>query len=251
MFRGEVVGKEPRQTMTAVRLAQLGAVMTEEGPLDFAVLPMNCSDVPAAMERIKPGGSCFCIRPGAAVIAKAREQGIRLVDLNEDPAFKRRNALSTAEAALALAVGNTGDTLFGSQVLVGGFGAIGSRLCRILTALGAKVTCSARKPEELVQIVVEGARAVHTDALAQTARPYAAVFNTVPAPVLTEAFLATQEADCLILDLASGSGGLPEGVKPANYIQALALPGKTAPMAAARAVADTIWDRLEGQYAAE
>ena len=52
MFRGEVVGKEPRQTMTAVRLAQLGAVMTEEGPLDFAVLPMNCNDVPAAMERI-------------------------------------------------------------------------------------------------------------------------------------------------------------------------------------------------------
>ena len=249
MFRGEVVGQEPRQILTAARLTRLGADLQGDGPLDFVVLPMNCADVPEAMERIKPGGTCFCIRPGAAVAARAKERKIRLVDLNTDPAFKRRNGVSTAEAALALAVGNTQDTLFGSPVLVVGFGAIGSRLCRILTARGAKVTCSARRPEDLVQIVVEGARAVHTDALTQTARPYAVIFNTVPAPMLTGQFLATQGADCLILDLASGSGGLPEGVKPARYIQALALPGKTAPMAAARAAADTIWDRLEGQHA--
>jgi len=249
MYHGLVLGNEPRQTMTAARLKELGAKMQGDGTLDFLVLPMHCEEVPDAMKQLRPGGICFGIRPGREVALAAEEQGLRMADLNEDPSFKRRNAISTAEAALALAVGNTEDTLFGCQVLVAGFGAIGSRLCRLLTGLGAKVTCSARKAEDLVQIVVEGARAVHTDALAETARPYSVIFNTVPSPVLTAGLLEKQSKDCLVLDLASGSGGLAPGLKPDRYIQALGLPGKTAPMAAARAAADTIWDRLEERHA--
>lgn len=249
MYHGLVLGSEPRQTLTATRLGSLGADLSGEKPLDFLVLPMNCVRPPEEMTHLKPRGICFAIRPGQEVKAQAEALGIRLVDLNENPAFKRRNAVSTVEGALALAVGNTRDTLFGSSVLVIGFGAIGSRLCRVLTALGAKVTGTARKAEELVQIVMEGCRAVHTGAITETARPYSLVFNTVPAPVITGELLEKLPADCLILDLASGSGGLCPGVHPKNYIQAMALPGKTAPLAAARAAADTVWDRLEGDYA--
>ena len=249
MYCGIVLGSEPRQTQTAVCLEQLGVRLADAGPLDFLVLPMGCEELPEQMTELKSRGVCFGIHPGTAVKTHARERGIRLVDLNELPAFKRRNAVATAEAALALAVGNTKGTLFGAQVLVIGFGAIGSRLCRLLTALGAKVTGTARKSEDLVQIVLEGCRAVHTEALAQTARPYNVVFNTVPAPVLTQSLLDRLPGDCLILDLASDDGGRCLGAAHKNYIQALALPGKTAPLAAAQAAADTIWDKLEELYA--
>lgn len=249
MYHGLVLGHEPRQTMAAARLAQLGAELSGEGDLDFILLPFGIDEPVKQMARLKPGGVCFGIRPGAEIKKQATEQKVQLVDLNQEPGFKHRNAVSTAEAALALAIGNTRDTLFGSQVLVIGYGAIGRRLCRLLTALGAKVTGSARKPEDLVQIVLEGCRAVHTEALAQTGRPYAIVFNTVPAPVLTPALTEQLPKDCFILDLASGCGGLA-GETPKGYLQALQLPGKTAPQAAARAAADTVWDILEVGHAA-
>lgn len=250
MYRGIVLGNEPRQSLTAERLQWLGAQVNGEGVQDFLLLPMGCDTPPEELKQLRKGGICFGIRPGQEVLNRCTELGLRVVDLNRELAFKRRNAIATAEAALALAVGNTPDTLFDSQVLVVGYGAIGSRLCRLLTALGTRVTGSARKAEELVQIVIEGCRAVHTESLAETVRPYAVVFNTVPAPVLTKEFLEKLPEKTLVLDLASGSGGLAD-VRPENYIQALALPGKTAPLAAARSAADTVWDLLEVNHAAE
>ena len=63
---------------------------------------------------------------------------------------------------------------------------------------------------------------------------YDAVFNTVPAPVFSSAQIAMLRPDCPYIELASSPGGIaPDAAKPAAYIPAPGLPGKTAPKTAA------------------
>lgn len=69
------------------------------------------------------------------------------------------------------------------------------------------------------------------------------IFNTVPAPILTTEVLSDMKPPCFIIDLASLPGGvaadilLPDGCR---VLHALSLPGKVAPLSAARAVFDTV-----------
>ena len=63
---------------------------------------------------------------------------------------------------------------------------------------------------------------------------YDAVFNTVPAPVFSSAQITLLRPDCPYIELASSPGGIaPNAAKPAAYIPAPGLPGKTAPKTAA------------------
>jgi aspartate kinase len=71
------------------------------------------------------------------------------LSLRED--LKLRNAVTTAEGALELILHNTDRALFGMPCLIIGYGAIGARLAQILSALGAKVTVAARRPESRLQ----------------------------------------------------------------------------------------------------
>jgi len=74
------------------------------------------------------------------------------------------------------------------------------------------------------------------------------VFNTVPAMVLDRDLLFKLNKEALIIDLASKPGGVDFlaaeelGIKT---IHALGLPGKTAPVSAARIIKDTIYNILE------
>ena len=63
---------------------------------------------------------------------------------------------------------------------------------------------------------------------------YDAIFNTVPAPIFSVEQLKALRPDCFYIELASSPGGIsPDALKPAHYIPAPGLPGKTAPKTAA------------------
>lgn len=175
--------------------------------------------------------------------ARFDNEGIVCIDYYNREELVVKNAVPTAEGAIGIAISEMPITLAGASVLIVGYGRIGKILAKILIALGAKVTVSARRWGDLAWIETLGARAVKTAKIAADMSSYDVIFNTVPSLVLGEEELGSMKADALIIDLASVPGGVDlETAKSLNrrVIWALSLPGKTAPLSAGRIIKDTV-----------
>ena len=83
---------------------------------------------------------------------KLNDKYIDVIDIMKREELAVLNTISTAEGAIEIAIANTNKILHGSKVLVLGFGRIGKVLARKLAGLSAKVTCAARKDEDLAWI---------------------------------------------------------------------------------------------------
>ena len=149
--------------------------------------------------------------------------GLKLLDYY-DESVRLENAAVTAEGALLLAMQNSPGTLYGSRVLVAGFGRIGKRLCALLRGFQADIFVYARSPEARTLATLEGFHALSSP---DNPNRFDFVFNTVPAPVFSE----TPAALCV--ELASAPGGFADGDA---VIHGGGLPGKTAPLAAAEII---------------
>lgn len=163
------------------------------------------------------------------------------LSLRED--LKLRNAVTTAEGALELILHNTDRALFGMSCLIIGYGAIGARLAQILSALGAKVTVAARRPESRLQAELAGCGARDTAGLRGDG--FDVICNTVPARLLSEE--ALRECRGLMLELASAPGGwdpVRAGELGCRHCAGAALPGKVAPVTAGEDLAKTVIDIL-------
>ena len=135
-----------------------------------------------------------------------------------------------------------GRELRGKTLGVLGFGRIGKVLAHDLSALGAKVSVSARKRSDLAWIDAFGYAPLHTNRLSGTLGEFRVVFNTVPHQVLDETLLAELPPDCLLIELASASGFDIDAVETLrlSYLKAGGLPGRVAPETAARAIKKTL-----------
>lgn len=177
-------------------------------------------------------------------LKKALEaKGTLYVDYLEREEFAVLNAVPTAEGAIEIAMRHLPRTLNGMKVLVVGYGRIGKVLAKMLAALGAHVTCSARKYSDLAWIRVYGYTPIATNRIAETAHEYPLIFNNVPHMIFDKSLLKTLRGDALIIDLASTPGGVDfDAAKKLgiNVIWALALPGKAAPDSAGEIIADTV-----------
>ena len=206
-------------------------------------------DVDAVAQSLTPGAVVF--GGGLSrVRALLEARGLRVFDYLDDEALTIENAVPSAEGALEIAMRELPVTLCGSRCLVVGYGRIGKALSARLHALHARVTVSARRPADRAAIESAGLRADRTGSYLHDLAQYDCIFNTVPAPVLREEHLRTLRPDCLLIDLASGSGGLAENAPPAlHYIHALGLPGRCAPKTAAEALKTMILRTLAEQEA--
>ena len=120
----------------------------------------------------------------------AQSLGLTITDYFASEELSVRNAIPTAEGAIEAAMKHTSVTLHGTPCLVLGFGRIGKVLAHDLSALGAKVSVSARKRSDLAWIDAFGYAPLHTNRLSGTLGEFRVVFNTVPHQVLDEALLA-------------------------------------------------------------
>lgn len=93
-------------------------------------------------------------------------------------------------------------------MLILGFGRIGKVLARKLAGLSAKVTCAARKDEDLAWIRAYGHMETNINAIGENLSEFDIIINTVPHLVLTEERLQYVKKDCLLVDLASNPGGI-------------------------------------------
>ncbi|MBR1483444.1 MAG: dipicolinate synthase subunit DpsA [Ruminococcus sp.] len=174
-------------------------------------------------------------------------KGARIYDYAARDDFAILNAVPTAEGAVACAMSAYEGTIAGTRVLVTGFGRIGKILARLLTALGARVTVSARSASDCAYIRSLGYRCCRTDRL-EDVRGFQLVFNTVPALIFDRGLLQNTDRSTLLIDLASLPGGVDFDAAEALGIdarRALSLPGKCAPKTAGEIIKTTVFRMIE------
>lgn len=136
-------------------------------------------------------------------------------------------------------------TLHNSKILILGYGRIGKVLSKMLQGIGAKVSVAARKYSDLAWIETSGYLPIRMSEISNYLNNFDVIFNTVPHIILDVKELESIKKDALIIDLASKPGGINfEKAKEVGLktIWALSLPGKVAPVSAAKYMKDTIYN---------
>ena len=171
------------------------------------------------------------------------DRGMKYFDYYEREELIIKNAIPTAEGAIEIAMTEMPITIFGSRVLIVGYGRIGKMLASRFKALGARVTVSARKHKDFAWIEENGCDFIHTGDISSCIGSYDIIINTVPSTVIDKVALDKMRRDSLIIDLASKPGGVDFASAKElgrNVIWALSLPGKTAPITSGKIIKDTI-----------
>lgn len=163
-----------------------------------------------------------------------------VIEIAERDEVARPNAIPTAEGAIQLAMQELPLTIHGLRALVLGFGRVGEALAARLRALGAEVTVSNRGEARFSLAAKQGYSLYPWGDIAESFGRMDVIFNTVPAQVLDKGRLLAMPKGALVIDLASGSGGVDYEAAAelgVRAIHALSLPGKVAPVSAGRLLA--------------
>ena len=167
-------------------------------------------------------------------LPKDRFPGYKTIDLLQDATYLADNAAITAYCAVRLAMMELPVMLRGCQVLIIGWGRIGRCLAALLWALEADVTIAARGEDQRAMAHALGYQAEDTALLGENLNKYRLIFNTAPAPVLSEEQISHCRDNCLKIDLASTLG-----IAGKHVIWARGLPGKDAPESSGKLIAKT------------
>ena len=179
---------------------------------------------------------------------QASEAGVDLTDYFCREDVQIGNAVPTAEGAIQTAMEVTETTLHGVRALVTGYGRIGKVLAQDLRGLGAETVVSARKFRDAALADALGFCTLNTEALSGHLGAFDLIFNTVPAVILDRARLAELKSSCIVIDLASEPGGVDFAAVEelgVRVIWAKGLPGKVAPLSAAKVIHNAIYHILE------
>lgn len=252
--RFAVIGSDARQLAAGRALARAGYAV--EGPEEIALadyillpLPLDAARTPLAelLRAARPGALALGGMLSEEAKAIAAEAGVELVDYFAREELAIRNAIPTAEGCIGVLLAQRKRTLWGSAVLLLGFGPVGQAVGTRLAALGAQVTVAARRPAQRAQAESLGMQGAELSRLAQLAPAFDTVVNTIPAQVLTAPVLARLRPGSLIVDLASRPGGTDFDAAARcghKAIHALSLPAACAPETAGEIVARTVREML-------
>lgn len=191
---------------------------------------------------IKSGTVIFAGKVPSIITRIASEHKVKIFDYTNNEEFNILNAVSTAEGAILTALEITENTISQSKITVLGYGRIGKALSVRLKNLGGIVTVGARSLAAQANAICDGITACDIATAIKKASDSSIIFNTIPAPVITEENINAIKSR-IIIDLASIPGGLSEAAKSIsgeNFIHALSLPGKHFPNTAGEVIYKTI-----------
>ena len=259
---------------TAAPRSQSGVVEVQEiydaiEDADVILLPLPASvdgvtlNAPLAevSERVRLSGIAERIREGALVIGgkipegflrAAERRGILVRDYFESEDFQIKNAYTTAEAAVSIAMNTLDKNIRGARAAITGYGRIAKHLSALLMSMGAEVTVAARRESDLsfaesfgcdTKRIVDGTRW-----WGDLAQGYDVIYNTVPTWIFGREFLSAVDKRTFIVDLASAPGGVDiRAAKElgSNVSWATSLPGKYAPRSAGEIIAACVLRIIE------
>ena len=197
--------------------------------------------------QLPAGKIIFYAGSGNALYEKLVSSGSLCFDYLKRDELAIKNAIPTAEGAVEIAMNETAHSIFGSNVLITGFGRVAKALARTLKGLDAEVTVAARKYSALAEAQAIGCHTIKLEHLNNRIGEFELIFNTIPALIIDEERLSKAKEDALIIDLASKPGGIDFNAAKKlskRVIWALSLPGKIAPVTAGNIIFDTIMNIL-------
>lgn len=187
-------------------------------------------------------------RIGERITHLAQVYNVYYIDILEREEMSILNAIPTAEGAIQIAMEEMPITLHNSKALILGFGRIGKTLAKMLRGIGADVYVEARKYSDIAWIKSCAYKPVPLDELSGYVSGMDVIFNTIPHVVLDTQLLSKVNNECLVIDLASKPGGVDfEKAKQLGIkaIWALSLPGKVAPVTAAKFIKETVYNVID------
>ncbi|MFV0497008.1 MAG: dipicolinate synthase subunit DpsA [Candidatus Fimivivens sp.] len=168
---------------------------------------------------------------------------VKFFDFMEMEEVCIKNAIATAEGAIAEGIRQSDINLHQSKCLVLGYGRCGKMLAQKLKSLDAKVTVGGRDDRKLAYAMAFGLETIQIKALKNFIGAFDFVFNTVPERIVEKDLIDLMKKDVSVLDIASLPGGVDlnyckdVGIKAGLY---LGIPGKYAP----KASADILFDAM-------
>lgn len=195
------------------------------------------------LEALNPNQIFFSCNIPQEFVEALHQKHIPFVDYNDTISFQQKNAIATAEGAIACAITNSLGNLFQSNTLVLGYGCCGRQIIRQLAGFYPKLTVAGRRKETEIQVYCAGYQYLDLTQSTKNLSSYQYIFNTIPAQVLTESILASCNPDCTIIDIASAPGGLDYNYAKEKNINAhhyLGIPGKIAPKESANILYEII-----------
>ncbi len=167
------------------------------------------------------------------------------IDVLSLDGYAYKNAVPTAEGAIAFAIDNTDFTLWKSRVLVIGNGRVAKVLIERLKGFGCDLTVSARNDKDFSLLETENIKYTYTYSVNENLN-YDIIFNTVDATIFEN---LDNLKGKLLIDLSS-KGCLDFDIAKANDIKAYklpGLPGKVAPKTAGKILAETVVQTIKTQ----
>lgn len=178
---------------------------------------------------------------------ECEERGISCYDFMKDEGIAIFNAVATAEGAILEALLHKETNIHGSRSLVLGYGRCGKVLAQKLKALSAEVTVCSENVSELALAEAMGLKSIPIRNLEEELFAFEYIYNTIPALILDAEKLKRMNRNALIIDIASGKGGInyKEAKKlKIKALHCLGLPGKYAGKISAQKLADYVIGRL-------
>lgn len=209
----------------------------------FAVREMPEMTLADIRGHLRPGQRIFAGLIPDSFVKFCEDQGVRCYDFMKYEPIAIFNAIATAEGAIAEALRHQETNIHGSKNLVLGYGRCGKVLCEKLKGLDADVTLCCRGDEALACAEAFGLDTLPLTKLRDHIHRYEYIYNTIPAMVLPQTILAHVRKDALLLELASGQGGIDGAAAEAEGIRVLrcpGLPGKYAAKTSAKCLAEFV-----------
>lgn len=171
--------------------------------------------------------------------------------LMKDKEVIKQNAVPTVEGIIADVINNTEKTINDSNVLVFGYGNIGSLLTAYLIKLGANVTVSIieQKDENILNnIGIKNFYSYNKDDLIREIGKTDIIINTVPETVINDNLIRYINKNAYVLDIASHPYGFDQEVLAEYFIKSklyLGIPGKVAPITSGKILTKKINKYME------
>ncbi|MGN0584558.1 MAG: dipicolinate synthase subunit DpsA [Ruminococcus sp.] len=189
----------------------------------------NAPDTAEIIGKVSEGGTVLLGIKGEAAEKAGEGRGLYYYNYMNDEVLALANAIPTAEGAIKTAIEETGSTIWGSRVVVMGFGRTGAVLADRLLKLGADVTAAARKERDRMRIKAMGAKASGIKLSPECLSEADIIFNTVPAIIFGKEELERLKKGCVFIELASAPGGADKKIideAGCKYVWATGLPAK-------------------------
>lgn len=239
-----VNNQDARQRYLAKMLMEDGCmvVLCEEfcpkmGAYDVVLLPVLLKDLDleTISKQLKEGQKVFGGNLPEDFKNACTEKGVRCYDYMKEESIAIRNAVAAAEGAIAEAVTLSEENLHNNKSLVIGYGRCGRILADKLQGMKSRVTVL--EEDETKKATAESCGFSVLDGIEDISKgEYTYLFNTVPKLLLNRGRLKELKRNAVIIDIASGKGGVDYEYCKERGIRAKlcgGLPGKYAPKSSA------------------